>query len=537
MRFLLNSTRILVSIILLCMSLTAGARKNLALSAESSARALIYSGVLPPLWHTALQEGRWDHLGGNQLLATASTDFRYSIISELRLTGNAEIDYSSGFGQTYLHSAGIGMQWKGWVLNAGKHTFDPIFVDSRTSSGSYLFGRNNRPVQRVTLQLFDYTNIPLTSGRIQVRGGISHGWLNDQPVNGDVLLHEKYAYARWNGGRWKPYAGLNHSSLYGGHKADDEDIAVDFPAVFMARGSEKVGGAEAINAAGAHMGLYDFGIFADTGFGSLRFYYQIPFADGSGMTFWKKNTDHVLGINFKPVNFTWLNDITFEWIQTTFQSGNGMPDPRANINGKLIHYKTIAGYDNTARFMEKHYGIQQESWTGKQIRSVIREKENFGNDFGGRDGYMNNGIYLDGWVRNGYVMGSPFHLTEQQVNVMAPGADFNGVSRVKNDRFNALYLGGTGNFSSSFTWEARLAYTRNFGSYIDQYPPQRFSWDEDEDYWFRGGRDQWYSMLQVTWKPYFVKGLRVHGSVGIDAGELYEAWGVKTGIVYGLDFF
>ncbi|WP_232526811.1 capsule assembly Wzi family protein [Marinilabilia rubra] len=508
-------------------SLSAQTKVNV--DGTGSAQAIVHSGELPPLWFVSQQEGRWNNLQGNQILGTVGADINWKIYDAFNVIGEAEIDHSDGYDETYLHTGFLGIRWKSFSLKAGKHSFNPIFTEPNSGSGSYIFGINHRPFSRVTLEIPDYSPVPFTGGRLEVRGGISQGWLSDQPYSGDVLLHEKYAYLRWNGNRWKPYAGLNHSSLFGGNYPNSQnEIPVDFIATVFGKGSEKIDGGEATNAAGAHMGLYDFGTYYNSEAGPIHFYYQIPFSDGSGMLFWQGNTDHILGINWQPVKIDWLSNLTFEWIQTTYQSGNGMPDPY--LNG-IIFPKQV---DDKNAFVQEKFGILvDEPLSLEGFKDILEDELNHGNDFGGRDGYMNNGLYPSGWARRNHIMGSPFNLTRDQLKQVKPGMNFNHRVGIKNDRFKALHLGGKGNISENISWEMRLTWTRNFGTYFEQYPG-RYTWNEVDDYWFKGGRDQWYTLLGVGWKPDFVDGLKLNASFAWDAGDIYHSSGVKIGVIYQL---
>lgn len=528
MRFISVSTGILF---LITLHLEARTMPGPEVSGKGSLQSLVHSGVLPPLWFVALQEGRWDNLGGNQILATVASELEWQVTRAFSLEAMAEIDHSGGLGETCLHTGWVGATWKNLTFKAGKHVFDPIFPENNVGSGSYLFGRNYRPVSRISLQMPAYTKVPLTNGRVEVRGGISQGWLNEQPANGDVLLHEKYAYMRWNGGALKPYLGLNHSSIFGGHwKETEEKIPVDFWATFRAGGSQKIGRGEATNAAGAHMGLYDFGVYANTTVGTVHFYYQIPFSDGSGMRFWERNRDRISGVTWQPGNIAWLNSLTVEWMQTTYQSGNGMPDPKMEIDG--IRKIIFAGEVDRNAFVMEHFGIESEDFLSREAFLAILEDEiNHGNKFGGRDGYMNNGMYTDGWSRKDHIMGNPFHLTRGQLLAARPGMEFHHDVKIKNDRFNAFHAGATGRFNTEFTWETKISFTRNHGTYFEQYDG-RYTWDEVDNYWFKNGRDQWYTMLSIGWHPMPGKGIMVKGGIALDAGEIYQSSGFNLSIIY-----
>ncbi len=518
----------LIGIAIIATAFNANAQNSCRAEGEASLEGLTHSGKLAPLWHTALQEGRWNNRDENQMLATAKARLQWLAPAKWLLSGKAEIDHLRGADETYLHTGYLKINKGAFVFSAGKHMFSPVFTQSNSGSGSYLFAPNYRPVPRITLQMPDYRPVPYTQERLETRGGISQAWLSNHKAGGEVLLHEKYAYLRWNGGKWKPYTGLNHSVLFGG-----PGIPVDFWPTFTGTGSEKIGGGEATNAAGAHMGLYDFGTYLNTKQGIFHIYYQIPFSDGSGMLFWHNNTDHILGIDWKPSNLKWLNNLTVEWLQTTYQSGNGMPDPgipgEMSDNGHFIHYRKLSADD-----MFELSGIHKENWTEEEKIEVLEKEVNHDNDFGGRDGYMNNGMYPTGWAHEGYIMGNPLNLTQQQLLAAHPEMDFSSGVNIKNDRFKAIHLGATGSITSSLFWKTKITYSRNFGTYFEQYPG-RYTWNEKEDYWFKGGRNQWYTMIETRWIPPALKNLTLSLGVSADRGEIFNATGAKVGVVYNLN--
>jgi hypothetical protein len=488
------------------------------------------------MWQVARQEGRWNHLGGGQLLGVAAVSMTAPLASTLTFNGQVEMDYNRQLNGLYLHTGWAGIQWKGLSVKAGKHLFAPIFRLPYSGSGSYLFGDNYQPMNRVTLEIADYVALPLLGDKFEVRGGISQGWLNEDrgPYgNSNVLLHEKYGYLRWKGHKWRPYLGLNHSSLFGGTDPNGNAIPVDYFATFFAQGSDKISSTEGANAAGAHMGLYDFGVFVNTHLGPVQFYYQIPFADGSGMYFFHDNTDHVMGINWNPTDIGWVTNLTVEWIQTVHQSGNGMPDVGAIVDGKYISLSRIMNEESTTEFMAEHFGINQDSWTSEEVKQVLKEKVNHGNEFGGRDGYMNNAMYSGGWVYQGQVMGNPLNLTLQQLHEALPEWTPEQHEAIGNDRFSALHVGGEGRLSSELRWKARITYSHNFGSYYGQYPGRQ-TWDEAANYWFKGGKTQWYTLLGLQWTPSRLDQLTVNGSIAVDSGALYQSEGLMVGVIYAL---
>ncbi|SKB98554.1 Capsule assembly protein Wzi [Alkalitalea saponilacus] len=528
----------------------AGSTETIAAEPEFSgsvaSSVIMSSGNSNPFWFHSREQGRWNHTKNDQLLSTATGLMNYSPHRNWNLKAEAEINYNTAFEELILHTGYLSASWRFMELTAGRHIFDPIFTESNSGHGAYLFGDNNRPITRVTAGIPQYTKLPFPFGRIEIRGGISHGWLdddNDFRYHKEVVLHEKFAYIRWDANKIKPYAGINHSALMGGYywrdgTYTDSKIPMDFMATFFASGSEKIGGGEETNAAGAHMGLYDFGLYWRSPVGRFHIYYQAPFADGSGMRVLQRNIDQVAGVNWHPRNSAFLKNLTVEWINTRHQSGNGMPDPldprprdqrpegRENVN--IIVYADLA--DETFRndLMEYLGYNQAGGYSQSEANYILRQELNNGNKFGGRDGYMSNGHYPAGWTYYDFIMGSPLNLTYNQVSHLNPNLGTYNRNNIINDRMQAIHVGAQGVISEQVSWKTMITLSRNYGSYFHQYPG-RYTWAETENYYFKGGRNQLYSLIEMTWSPPVLNNLTFNGAIAIDRGEIFDATGMKIG--------
>ncbi len=224
---------------------------------QLGAEGFVSDGDQAPMWMVSNQNGRWENVEPNQLLTFAKVYMGKELGANFTIKSEAEIDYSSGLESVFLHTGNLKAFWKGLSFQFGRHTFSPIFEPDYAGVGAYLFGNNYRPMTRITFGLPQFKKLPVLKGRLEIRGEISHGHLDDG--NGfynhnHTLLHEKYAYIRWDGNKWLPYAGLNHSVFMGGYNPYGDKIPIDYWRFIFANSSEKIGG-------GAHMGLlcYDHG--------------------------------------------------------------------------------------------------------------------------------------------------------------------------------------------------------------------------------------------------------------------------------------
>lgn len=524
-------------------SLTTHAVGKLNVQGKLATYSMIVSGETTPLWLYAGQEGRWGISGKAPFLGIASFKGDYHVGHNISVFGHLEADYNSKHFGGYLHGYSLGIDWKFLSLKAGRHVFSPVFEHGYKGSGSFLYGSNARPVDRITIGIPEYTKLPGVLRRIEIKGEVSHGFMDDEyrgavKFHRDVMLHEKYAYVRWDGGKLKPYAGLNHSVLMGGYYSNGEKIPIDFWNSIFAKGSSKLGGGEMTNAAGAHMGLYDIGVYYSNENGEYRFYYQMPFADGSGMKPFVRNRDQIAGLTWTSSKKGLISALTIEWVNTVYQSGKGMPDAYFHYtdeNGNVMSFLVVLYQLEDPAFREdvmRKLGVENPgSYTKEEVEKYLKENTNYGYRFGGRDWYMNNGLYPAGWTHYGMVMGSPFILSYSQIAHLEPelGARETYYQLV-GDRFRAIHIGAAGDFSDEVSWDLMMSITRNYGSYVHQYTG-RYTWVETPSYFFKGGKDQFYGSMGMEWSPSKLNGLSIHGMLGVDVGALSKSLGVSVGLI------
>lgn len=528
----------LLLIVLLSIPSLLWSQKEFNISGDLSANAIFSSGDLAPFWLYSRQEGRWGIEKGSQFLSTAALSAKYATDDNFSINLNLEADYNSQIYDFYLHSYNLDLNWHFLNLRAGRHSFDPIFEKGYEGQGSYLYGDNARPLDRITIGIPSFTSLPGFLKRFEIKGELSHGLLDDKhqgafKYHKDVLLHEKYGYLRWNGGRWKPYLGLNHSVLMGGYRYNGEKIPIDYWKAILGKSSEKIGGGDATNAAGGHMGLYDVGLYYFNDKGSFRFYYQLPFADASGMRPFVRNRDQIAGIMWEGKKNGILNSFTFEWINSSYQSGNGMPDARFELEDGSIVMVVAFELDDPAyrEDLMRKIGVDNPgSYSKKDVSKYLRDNYNRGNRYGGRDWYMSNGTYPAGWTHYGMLMGSPFNLTYAQLAHKNPNLGiYSDGYQIVNDRFKAIHIGASGAISQNVFWDAKFSFSRNYGSYHHLYPG-RYTWDETKDYFFKEGENQLYSRIGLSWLALAEQKLEVNAVFGMDIGELSQSVGMQIGV-------
>ncbi|WP_068471666.1 hypothetical protein [Saccharicrinis aurantiacus] len=421
----------------------------------------------------------------------------------------------------------------------GKEAYTPLSINDTLTVGGFLYNSNARPIPRFTIGFFNYVSVPLTNDYIRIKGGISHGWLNDDRTASlksnsadNILLHEKWFYLQINTKSIQPHIGLSHSSLMGGTRADGTKVPLDYWASFFAKGSDHVPG-DKYNAAGAHEGFWDFGFDTQYGDQKVKIYLQKPFADGSGMNILTlRNKDFKIGTLVDIHGIKWFNKLSFELIRTDYQSGAGIPDPiypkDHEKSGQIIWLHKVEDYD---KFMSDNFGEETSGWTKKDVTSYLETNFNEGHKYGGRDDYNNNGSYYNGWSYHHQNIGFPLYHNNDLVSMYAPNWNTNNTVSFKNTRVKAIHIGMEGLLAEQISYLIKATYTINYGSYGEEYIA-RYSWEVSDNYLYEGGRSQYYTNLQLKYTPRLMPKLVLNTSLSYDGGQLYNAFGCMFGINY-----
>ena len=491
----------------------------------------IYGGgatdSIQPLWNYANQWGTFSYLTQGEGVITGKVYYNFlqkkNVSIRAGVAGIAKTDLSESF----VQEAFLRMKFWWFDISVGLEAYSPVSYDDNLSSGMFLISSNSRPVPRVTVGIYDYLPLGFTKNWVEIRGAMSQGFLGDDrgsKGNSDVLLHEKWAYVRLGNVKWQPYAGIVHSALFGGTKPNGTKIPIDFWATFMAGGSSKIGGGEETNAAGAHMGLWDFGLYFPVEKWLGHIYFQKPFADNSGMRIRRfRNKDFYLGLSVKRNEHIPISGISVEYFKSDWQSGPGTPDPYDPDEGHIVFPGDVEDVD---AYMLERFGIETEGWSSSDLHEFLKDEWNYGYEFGGRDDYMNNGLYYAGWTHHGLSMGTPLYHTAEQVSQYALNWNFQDRVVFINNRVNAFHIGVEGWVNKQLFYRFKGTYTNNKGSY------GRYSWESTPDYFYDGGKNQYYTGMEVNWQMKNDWPVKIIGVLGYDFGELYHSFGGRLGIVY-----
>ena len=253
--------------------------------------------------------------------------------------------------------------------------------DAELSSGSLLFSSNAHPIPQIRIGFDRWTPIPGLFGYAEVKGGLTHGWLNDhsETVKG-TLLHHKFIGGRLGG---KLPVNLSyefhHVAQWGGISTIYGDLGNDFAAwknAFLVKSGGTMAN-DQINAQGNHIGFQQLALDVKGEGWKVSAYWQIINEDGPirFIGFGMNNKDGLWGISATQSRWPYIEGVTYEFLNTTDQSG-----PFHDKDGCV---------------------------------------------YGGADGYYGNSIYRQGWSYFGNIIGSPL-LSLTNNRVMAHHAGVRG---------------------------------------------------------------------------------------------------------------
>jgi len=421
--------------------------------------AVVSSGKNTPFWLLSNNYGTIS-LNSPNIWARAGLSGSVGINKTLRFMYGADIiDRFSGQNELILQQAHVGMVIGPFTLIAGRLEKQFGNQDQSLSSGGLIWSGNARPIPEISFSTSGYIPVPFTKKFVEFKGGISHGWLGDDLVVDDILLHHKYLYIRFGGELpVKLHYGLHHFAQWSGYSSNPNYGQLpggfsDFLKVFMARGgSSGAYWTEYLNATGNHIGSHNLGIDLKLRNHEINFYWQTIFEDGSGLKL-RNVRDGLWGIKISFKSFNYISGILAEYINTTDQSGT------------FDQY-----YENdTLKFA------------------------------GGNDNYFNSGVYEGGWTYNGKTIGTPL-ITSPEIMSSTTGPC------LINNKISALHLGIEGRIDL-IDYKAFYTFSRNRGTNVGEFP---------------GGKIQHSVLIKGSMDEVSPWNLSFSAAVAFDVGKLFE---------------
>lgn len=389
---------------------------------DVSLTSLTSTGKYAPFWFGARNYGLISTAPSNTLAAVKILkDFGDSQrIVDYKFLINA-VSHADNFKKNvYLHELYGGI--KVWLFTFSGGFKEEILgnQDSTLSAGGFMYSQNAAPIPKVSLHIERFKPLP-NANDIEIKGGLSHGWFNDNVYVQNMLYHHKYLYLRIKYPDYRLWFefGLDHSVQWGGSFPDGTTTKANFSnfkKVFFGQGGgmESVQ-SEKINALGNHLVSQSLKVEGYVGNFKIDGYWQNLSEDGPLILLWNTMNipDGIWGLSIKNKDFPYLKGFLYEYISTSDQSG-----PFHDKDGVI---------------------------------------------YGGNDLYFYNGIYLTGWTYRGRTLGTPL-ITSPVYNENYAGGNFS----VLNSRVTAHHFGFEGNING-YDYKLLTTYTKNYGSYIKRF--------------------------------------------------------------------
>ncbi len=379
------------------------------------------------------------------------------------------------------------VKYRSLFLMAGMKEHDRTFLNNPLSSGDLTMSNNARPIPQVKIGFYDFVNIPLTYGWVQIIGDIAYGKFTDSKWNKQhfnyyqsflttgVWFHYKRLYLRTNPRqRLSATVGMQHASQFGGYwrvyrngvctysQRDHVNLRT-FLNIFVQsqyNNSDILG--EAMNFQGNHLGSWDVKFrYMLRNNDEISFYVMKPWEDGTGIG-WQNGFDGVWGLSYTSANQKIIKGAVIEYLDFTNQAGPFLHEPTPDIP-----------FNPT-----------------------------------GADNYYNNFMY-NSWTNYGMGIGSPaFKSTIYNTN---------GYLQYTDNTFRGFHIGVEGE-AGPIDWRMLLSWKQSKGQQL--YPRARRVSSTS-------------MMVSAAYAMPQVSGLTFNAALGFDAGNLYpRCFGALVSVTY-----
>lgn len=496
----------------------------------SEIKTVLLADGYTPFWFVSNNSGRITESSSSQLAWINSVFLPVELGGGLSIASGMELVLRETTKESYINQLFVNLKYGNLLLRVGRESFTLAQYNDEIGLGSMFLSNNARPFTRIGLGFYEYTPLPFLKDYLQVKGAFQLGKLTDDRGGRgtrDPWIQEKFFYLKTAGTKLNVWVGMNHSVLMGGTHPNGERIPVDFWASFIGGKSGKFTNkfeGEVSNAAGAHFGLFDFGAELKLQGRHLDLYYQKPITDGSGIRgIFNMKQDKILGVNIISSDERIINQMIIEYIRTDHQSGRGTPD--------YVYDKEIPAYQDpemNATFLRENFGLDVQRVTYREYRSYLDQFLNHGYASGGRDDYYNNYLYFNGNSFHSRALGTPLFYTRSVRSRNSRLSFSEGEQFFVNNRVKAVHFGVSGWLSHSIRYRLLETFSVNYGTYAGLYGG-RYSWDEQEDYFFKGGKSQNYFLAEATYQFGTIP-MAITLSIGNDSGEVFESTAAQISV-------
>ncbi len=447
-----------------------------------------YKGQDIPFWQISNQYGLVNPHYSNQWLIAGTH-------SHLDPAKKIDYDYGLDLVNRYSNNNSIYLQ-QGYVrlkyffINIQGGVLEEKFgnQDSSLSSGGLYWSGNARPMPKISIMVPNYTPVPYTGGYVEFKGGISHGWFENNEFNKNAWLHHKFVYVQFGGDLpVHVHFGLHQFTQWGGEVTSTGQIMPhsfqNFIHVFLLKDMNQLWEKS--------RGSRNFGADIDIGDLKVDMYWQTLIEDGTGIAF-VNISDGLWGLSIHSKNKNHLiNRFVYEYVKTTNQSG------------PYDYYWVIHGvkYYNPPDTMINPYNSKLH------------------HEAGGNDNYFNGPApwYGEGWTYYQMCIGTPL--------VTSPLIQQGTINYIGNNKIQANHVGFEGLYGN-FSYKLLYTYSINYG--LNTTTPGLYGVPTNT---FNPPKTQNSFLLKTSFSNLLPWKIILGVSLGIDRGQMY---GNNTGLIISL---
>ncbi len=461
---------------LLMLSTTVGVAQNLSYNVELSGSA--GSGNYAPFWHMSNRQGVMSEERGSSYMRVGfDGDYKFG---KSNWSVNYGIDIISADNHTstiYIQQAFADVNWKMFTLSMGQKERWAPMKNHKLSTGGLTESGNARPIPQIRLDVPEYWDIFGTRGWFTLRGHLAYGWFSDSNWQKDFVAEGK---ARTVGARY-------HSKALFGKFGNEDKFPLTFEGGFQMVAQFGGTAYNRGNKEGETMKnpnrLKDYFLILIPGKGDS----QYGGADRANVA------GNHLGsyfLSFKWHEKDWLLNTyyehTFEDHSQMFWEYGIWTEQLVGVELTLKKFKWVKGIAIEYFNLKNHGGPIYHDTT-----SDIPDQISCG------DSNYTHGFY-NGWFNYGMIIGTPL--------VTSPIYNTDGVLTCYNNRLEAFHIGIEGEPLNSLGYRVLLTHSNNWGTYKNP---------------FTDIKNNTSGMLEITYKPEFLKGWNIKASFAFDKGELY----------------
>jgi hypothetical protein len=386
----------------------------------------------------------------------------------------AELDGNVSKKESRFFPGELYIQGKAWFLNVFAGCKQETFgnQDAELSAGGMLWSQNSRPIPNISIETNGFIDVPYTKGYVAVKGGLSHGWFDENIGTKNLLLHHKYA-AIQVGGSFPVTInyGIQHVVQWGGvsTKYGTMPVTLDnYLRIFLGEhGGSTANESDQINTLGNHIISQNLG-------------FDLKLKSIVVSLYWQNLTED------PPVKFI-----------------TAAPNVMDGLWGLSVHFPTFKPFN---AFVLEYMSTTDQSGPWHDLDGVI---------YGGTDGYYQNGSTPGGWSYHGMTIGNPW--------LTSPNYNSNGSTTTENNFVRLYYFSGKGSIHTT-NYRVSVAYSENFGSY-DSSNGYKLS--------YANCKKQLSYQLETFTPVNFLRNTKISLGIAGDSGAMY---GNNLAFIFGVSY-